>query len=207
MLNLGCLGKEMKKKRKRGTGSAGGQNELLLVLSPLLQHRKSDAIELLGPVSRQGFLCRDRVAQWPTPAHATRARCVQQRIRQSCIPVRDRARGGAVDGVLSRQKTYVTTDRPQSLGRDGKFSIGTRVVQLCVTTDILFRDRARGWYYDSVSYCEPPAEPVGAGKTSASHAIEHASTGATEEFRRDREFSITTNFVVFSVMTRKSLSR
>ena len=54
MLNLGCFGKERKKKIKRGTRSAGGQNGLLPVLSPLSRQRKSVAIEFLGPTSRQG---------------------------------------------------------------------------------------------------------------------------------------------------------
>ena len=45
MLNLWCFGKKRKKKRKRGTGIAGGQNGLQPVLSPQSQQRKSVAIE------------------------------------------------------------------------------------------------------------------------------------------------------------------
>ena len=50
MLNLGCFGKESKKKRKRGIGSAGGQNGLLPVLSPLLRQRNFVATKFLGLV-------------------------------------------------------------------------------------------------------------------------------------------------------------
>ena len=43
--------------------------------------------------------------------------------------------------------------------------------------------------------------------TSASRAIERAKASETEEFHHDREFSVVTDFVVFSVATGKSLSR
>ena len=107
-------------------------------------------------------------------------------------------------------KRPVVTDRPQSLGRDRKFSVATGVVQPCVAIDILCRDRAWGWCYDSVSYRDSPAGlayATGARTTSAPRATECARAGATEEFRRNREFSLMTDFVVFSVTTRKSLSR
>ena len=83
MLNLGCFGKERKKTRKRGTGSAGVQNGLLPILSPLL---------------RQGLPCHDRACRpgrtqqacahgWNTRAAGTRAR---QRLS---VPCHDRVWG------------------------------------------------------------------------------------------------------------------
>ena len=44
-------------------------------------------------------------------------------------------------------------------------------------------------------------------KTSAPRATESTLASGTEEFCRDREFSIATNFIVFSIATGKSLSR
>ena len=81
MLNLGCFGNERKKKRKRGTGSAGGQNRLLPVLSPLSQQKKSVATKFLGPMLRQGFPCCDKVAQRRALARATGAWWAHQRVQ------------------------------------------------------------------------------------------------------------------------------
>ena len=173
-------------------------------------------------MSRQSSwaLCREKVFRvatgWHNGSHQCtrleRGACSSAYDNRACpsvigISTRDQGRAGAVDEGLSRQKTYVTTDRPQSLGRDIKFSIATRVVQLCVATYILFCDRARGWCCDSVSCCEPPAELAGVRTTSAPRAIECGLAGATKEFRRYREFSIAIDFVVLIVMTGKSLSR
>ena len=43
--------------------------------------------------------------------------------------------------------------------------------------------------------------------TSALRATEHARASATVEFHRDREFSIATDFIVFSIVIGKSLLR
>ena len=115
MLNLGCFGKERKKKRKRGTGSAGGQNELLPVLSPLSQQRKSIVAKFLGPVLRQvgAMACtsvHDRSAMCAAaPTTVVRAHVIG-------ISARDRALVGAADGGLSQYKN-LCCDRPPTVPR------------------------------------------------------------------------------------------
>ena len=84
------------------------------------------------------------------------------------------------------------TDRPQSLYRDRVCSASCR--------DIYFRSRrGLGWCYDRVFYHDP--------QTNALRATESARASAIEDFCRDKEFSIGTDFLVFSIVTKIFLSR